>query len=405
VSERSERPNEQIGGPERSDGAPVNWERVSGARLARQGLTAPLAGPASADRLAEVVRAMCGAHAQVMSAGELSIGLRVDGATRDDVQHALWTERTLVKTRGPRGTVHLLPSADLPIWTGALATVPQTGNLGGVKQLLTPDQVEQVLDAIAAAVADDELTDDELTAQVVARAGSWAGDRVMDAFQDKWPRWKAVGHLAMWRGAMCFGPTRGRVQTFTSPRRWLPGFEPADPDTATAELLRHYLRAYGPATPQHFARWLTAPARWAAELFESLGDELQQVELEGLPCWRLRAEPLPEATVRGVRLLPYFDAYAIAAQPRELLFAGKAAERALAGGQAGNFPVVLVDGVVAGVWHLRRSGRRTTITVEPIGRPAAVIRRGLESEVARVGEFFGGPAELVIGPVAVGPHA
>nr|BFE79085.1 hypothetical protein GCM10020093_016860 [Planobispora longispora] len=68
-----------------------------------------------------------------------------------------------------------------------------------------------------------------------------------------------------------------------------------------------------------------------------------------------------------MRLLPYFDAYAVGCHPRETVFPGRAAERALAGGQAGCFPVLLVDGVVAGVWHQRRSGRRIDITVEPLG--------------------------------------
>uniref|UniRef100_UPI00403FFA72 DNA glycosylase AlkZ-like family protein n=1 Tax=Streptomyces sp. DG1A-41 TaxID=3125779 RepID=UPI00403FFA72 len=77
----------------------------------------------------------------------------------------------------------------------------------------------------------------------------------------------------------------------------------------------------------------------------------------------------PDGPVRGVRLLPYFDAYIIAAQPRERLFPRAAFERALAGGQAGNYPVLLVDGVVAGVWHQRRQGRRTTVTVQA-SRPA-----------------------------------
>jgi hypothetical protein len=35
---------------------------------------------------------MCGAHAQVLSAAELSIGLRIAGITRTDIQEALWTE-------------------------------------------------------------------------------------------------------------------------------------------------------------------------------------------------------------------------------------------------------------------------------------------------------------------------
>jgi hypothetical protein len=56
-----------------------------------------------------------GAHAQVLSAAELSIERRIAGAVRTDVRRAMWEERSLVKTFGPRGTTHLLPAADLPM--------------------------------------------------------------------------------------------------------------------------------------------------------------------------------------------------------------------------------------------------------------------------------------------------
>ncbi len=72
---------------------------------------------------------MCGAHAQVQLAGEVSVALRLPGATRTDVQAALWTDRTVVKTYGPRGTVHFLPADDLPLWTGALSAVPRAAPL------------------------------------------------------------------------------------------------------------------------------------------------------------------------------------------------------------------------------------------------------------------------------------
>src|SRR5207302_2160283 len=85
---------------------------VTARRMARHALAAPAAdlGPAG------VAGVLCGAHAQVLSAAELSIGRRIAGATRTDVRRALWVERTLVKTFGPRGTIHLLPAADLPMW-------------------------------------------------------------------------------------------------------------------------------------------------------------------------------------------------------------------------------------------------------------------------------------------------
>lgn len=112
----------------------------------------------------------------------------------------------------------------------------------------------------------------------------------------------------------------------------------------------------------------------------------------------------------GIRLLPYFDPYVIGSHPREKLFPGAAFDRALARGQAGNFPVLLVDGIVAGVWHQKRVGRRNgtariAITVEPL---VALTKRqlaGLEEQAQRIGEVLEGTAELAIGPVAVGPHA
>jgi Winged helix DNA-binding domain len=349
---------------------------------------------------------MCGAHAQVMSAAELSIGLRIAGATREDVREALWSERSLVKTRGPRGTVHLLPTQDLPMWTGALSAIPPSRNVQGEDELLTPEQTEEVVAAIGGALADAELTVDELTEAIVKRTGPWAGEPAMPAFQGMWPRWRWAEGTATNRGEMCFGPNRGRKVTYTSPRRWLPGFRPAEGHTAIADLLKHYLHAYGPATPEHFARWLAAPPRWSKELFASLAGELEQVEVGGSVAWVVAgdAAALPNAP-QGVRLLPYFDAYVVGSHPRDLLFPGQAAVRALAHGQAGNLPALLIDGIVAGIWHQRRAGRKLEITVEPFDRLTPTQRDELDNQVERVGEFLECTPRLTIGTVTVGAHA
>lgn len=355
-------------------------------RMARHHLTAPGTSPAG------VVRAMCGAHAQIASAAELSIGLRLPGTTRRDVRDALWVDRTLVKTRGPRGTVHLLPAADLPMWLGALARLPVAPGL------LTPAQTDEVVAAIADALATAELTSEELTAEVVARTGPWAGERVMDAFQDKWPRWMQALGVAAFRGALCHAPNKGRKTAYTSPARWLPGVAPA-PDGAE-RLVEAYLRSYGPARPEDFARWFGAPRRWVDGVFARA--DVQECG-DGFV---VRGDDVfPADPPRGVWLLPYFDAFAVGCHPRAELFPGRAATRALAGGQAGNFPVVLVDGVVAGVWHLRRSGRRVVVTVEVWDGLSPKRRRELADRVDRVGEIVEGRAELVLGPVTVGPHA
>ncbi|MFE2290305.1 winged helix DNA-binding domain-containing protein [Streptomyces sp. NPDC059452] len=379
----------------------VTWPEANARRLARQHLHG-LAS--SAPSPAEAVGAMLGAHAQVLSAAELSVGLRGEGLTRTDVRTALWTDRTLVKTFGPRGTVHLLPAADLPLWTGALRTVPTGPNPFPKDARMTPEQVEEVVAAIGEALTGAELTIDELSDAIVARTGPWAGDLVMPGFQTMWPRWRQVLHLAGHRGVLAYAPNRGRKAAYTNP-----GYTPLPGPEATAALLERYLYAYGPATPAHFAQWLAAPKRWAAELFASLADSgaIEEVAFEDAgPAWVVAGDTdFPADPVRGVRLLPYFDAFAIASHPRERLFPGRAFERALGGGQAGNYPMLLVDGTVAGVWHQRRSGKRIAVTVEPLEPLSAARLRALEAEVERVAAIMEGSAELTVGPVSVGPHA
>jgi len=375
----------------------VSWGFVSGRRLVRHGLTAP------ADNEAAAARAMCGAHAQVLSAAELSVGLRLANATRADVQAALWTERSLVKTFGPRGTVHLLPAEDLASWCGALGALPSVGGQPAPDARVTPDQAEELIIAIGAILAEGEFTVDELTEALGVRVGSWAVDPVMPAFQTFWPRWRQITHLAAHRGVLCFGPNKGRNVTYTNPARWLPAFRPAPAAEARQWLLRSYLYAYGPATPPHFARWLAATPRWAASVFE--GADLDEVSVDGTGAWVNRGDTKFPEPAHGVLLLPHFDAFVVGGQPRDLLFPGAAAQRALAGSQAGNHPVLLVDGVVAGVWHQKKSGKSVAITVDPLTPLTAKQRKQLDAQVERVGAVLQLKPSLTIDTVTVGPHA
>lgn len=383
------------------------WADACARRLRRHGLSRPLSGGP-----ADAASAMCGAHAQVMSAAELSLGIRLDDTTRTCVRDALWTEHSLVKTFGPRGTVHLLPTRDLELWTGALSAIPEPASPMPAPVRMTAEETDAVVDAIDHALAHAKLTVDELTDAIVERAGSWAGDLVMPAFQGMWPRWRQVMATAGNRGALVFGHKRGSKVTYTSPKRWQPGFSPMPGPEATTELTRRYLFAYGPAMPEHFARWLNAPRTWAQSMFDALGDEVEEVHVEhddadlSHTAWQLAAEADAEpAAPEGVRLLPYFDAFSVGCYPRPLVFPGKAADRALARGQAGNFPVLLVEGTAAGVWHLRRSGRRLAVTVEPLGRLTRAQRSALEEQVERVGLVLEGKPTLTVDTVTVGPHA
>lgn len=456
----------------------VTWERATARRLARHGL----AEPVGRALLAQQAGAICGVHAQVMSAAELSLALRVDGATRADVRAALWEERTLIKTYGPRGTVHLLPAAELAAWCAALDAIPSAhgalppgvafsedeetrviaaiadslaaaapaagaraagAGQGGAREAAAPAVSGRAAGAGSRAVEAAALTADELTASLAERCGAWAVEETMPAFQGMWPRWRQAVHRAAHAGALCFGPPRGRTVTFASPRRLVPGFEAAlgaarvgpargavggagaareagaggegageagraGAAGAARWLVLRWLHAYGPATAPQFAKWAAAPPAWANGCFERLAaaGAIEPVAFERETAWVVAGDgSVCDELTQSVRLLPYFDAYGIGCHPRARLFPGRAAERALARGQAGPYPLLLLDGVVGGVWHQRRAGRRIVLTVEPLGRLNAARRRALEAEAERVAAVLEGRLDLTVGPVRVGAHA
>lgn len=370
----------------------LNPELVAARRLARHLLEEPQAPDAAAAASASV-----GTHAQIASSAEVSIGIRMAAGGAADVRDALWPQRTLTKTYGPRGTVHYLPTSELGLWLPALEAVPVIG--GGADDVRLDDEqttavVEAVRDALAQDGIDEGLTLDELDKEVVARAGSWAGELVMPAFQTWWPRWRQVISRAAARGALAFGPGRGRAITYIRAPAYVAVDEPE------VRLLQRYLHAYGPAAPRDFARWLSAPVAWADSVFE-------RADLERVDDLFVNAgdTAFPDAGSTAVLLLPYFDALVVGSHPREALFPCRAYERALSRGQAGNYPVLVIDGTVQGVWHQRKSGKRVTVTVEAFPRLTAARRSEIEQRAERIAEIQGLSAAVVFGAVTVGPHA
>ena len=66
---------------------------------------------------------------------------------------------------------------------------------------------------------------------------------------------------------------------------------------------------------------------------------------------------------------------------------------------------MLVDGVVGGVWHQQRYGRKLAITVEPLRGLTTPQRRQLDDEAGLVGMVMEATPTLTVGTVTVGPHA
>ena len=392
----------------------LGWDQVRARRLERHFLSRR----APPERLVDVVRGICGIHAQVRPSAELALGLRVDGFTRRDLAAALWERRTLVKTYGIRGTVHLFPSDELGLWLSAFAANRRADDERRLAYLgLSREQMDAIIEAIGDALEERRLSRDELGAQVARRVGAAVVERTVSAFGGRWPVWTSGLGAAANSGRLCFGPTEGTRVTFESPRRWLGASKQVDGTDALREIFRRYLAAYGPARHDHFAQWFAMPASRARDLADSLGDELRTVEVDGTRLLQLaRDDSIRPRPARGVLLLPRFDPFVVGSHPRDELVPPDTVARARATGLlpqragtgrqflVGPMPVLLVDGAVAGVWEQRRARGRVDLRVQAFVRLAAEERDGVEAAAARVGAVLEEEVRLSFGEISTRPH-
>jgi hypothetical protein len=365
----------------------VAVDRVLGFRVARHHLDRR----AEPGALVETVRALCGVHAQLASSAELALWARVEGLARDDVKAALEDERTLVKTWAMRGTLHLLPADELALYVAVLG--PRWDDPGGAWLRgfgLTRKQYDTLLESVPRALDGRPRTREALADRLAELAGPELRERILSG-------WGALLKPSARRGDLCFGPNRGRNVTFVRPDRWLGRLERVDPVEAGRELVRRYLRAYGPATAEDLGRWLGFRAK-LKQLLAAVDEELAEVEVGDYRGWvlasdleLLRGTPKPES----VRLVAAFDPYVVAFRPRGWLVSPEREARIFRP-QAWLSPVLLVGGRAAGMWSHERRGRVLRVQIEPFGRLGATVRTSLSEEVQRLADFLGTPAELSV---------
>lgn len=385
--------------------------------LARRLTRHHLLRPAPRAKLADVVGDVCGIHAQVMPSAEISLGLRVRGLTKKQLDVALWEKRDLVKTYGIRGTVHLLPARELGWWLAALRAC--RGPAIEARRLeyfgVTPDQLAAATDAVEDALVGRGLTREELGTEVARRVGRWAVERTVTAFGGSWKVWQvAIGEAAL-RGALCFGPPVGARVTFVRPADWIGKVAPVPEATTQRELLRRYLVSYGPATAAEFAQWANIDPRRARELVRALGDAIEEVDVGGTAAWQIRGDRVARP-VATTHLLPRFDCYAVGSHPRDVVappdVVAKAAATGLLAGASGSgrallvgpMPVLLIDGAVAGIWESKRTARAIAIRVQSFVPLDARRRAAITAAAARIGEIVGLEPSLSTGRVSTRPH-
>lgn len=353
----------------------VTWEQVLAWRMRRQYLEPPGDAPE-----VEIARRLAGVQAQVASSAELAVLVRRREPRPGEVARALWDRASLVKTWAMRGTLHLLPADEVGAYLALCATMRFWERPSWQRTFqATPADLEAIAEAAADLLGGgSRLTREELAAGIVERTGS---AHLAGLLGSGWGT--ILKPLAFW-GVLVFGPSRGNRVTFAAPGHQVPGWRglPAVEEAART-VVRAYLGAHGPATPEMFDAWLTRGFGRKKDVrawFAALDEELATVEVEGV-AMRLPAEHLDALLAtrpsQAVRLAGGFDPYVLGAGSGSAYLV-PAEHRAKVSRKAGWIsPVVLFGGRVAGVWDGRDGEIDLTLWAEVPGRP-------LDAELQRV---------------------
>jgi hypothetical protein len=366
-------------------------DRVAAWRVAQQHLAGTIATSPET-----VATALVGVQAQVLSSAALSIAIR----SRQSVEAtaAALTERRLVRSWAMRGTLHVFASDDLPVIVAAIGRREHWHRPAWLRWFgVTEPEMEAAIEMVGT-ILDDGVprTRRELHEELVGRLGP----RFASVMRGSWGSFL---NLATNRGYLCHATSDDGAVRFVRPRRWLATWHDVDGDVALRTLVERYLAAYGPASLREITRWWgLLNQRDLAPVLADLGDHVTEVEVAGHRGW-LRTQDLAaieatEPTRDAIHLLGPFDPLIVAAGLRSHLLPAAHLKR-VSRTSGWISPVVLLDGVAAGVWQQARVAGSLTVTVDSFRRLSRAQRAALARAAAHVGSAHGATATVRYGPV------
>ncbi|MER7560253.1 winged helix DNA-binding domain-containing protein [Nocardioides sp. NPDC126508] len=381
-------------------------DRERRARLARRHGLAP--GHRYAD-VAAATQAMTVWHATEAASVHLALHARVRDLRVEDVERALYEERSLVKQLAMRRTLFAFPRELIPAAWGSASARVAAGEEKNLHKWLTAggvdeDQdgwIEKAFAATLGALADGEPRTTTQLRELVpeldtrfrmgAPGKKWGGEFAIG-------RW-VIGTLAAQGRLMRatnLGHWRLNKPAWTLTESWLGETPPPLPAAeGYAELVRRWLRTFGPGTEADLVWWLGSTKSAVRVALAAVGAVEVGVESGGTG-WVLPDDPVataPEPEIEPwAALVPTLDPTVMGWKERGFyLDAEDVAYLFDSNGNAGN--TAWWDGRIVGAWAQDEDGTVHPIVRHDIGDAG---RTALAAEAERLTEWLDG---VVIGNV------
>ena len=363
-------------------------------RRARLGIRHYLAE--STETVDDAAAAVIGLHASDPATVYLGARARVAGFSSDDLEHALYADRSLVRLWGMRRTLFVTSRENAAIMHAASPDAFGSAERGRFERLLTeqdktPDAGSWIIHVEARVIhelaARGEATANELRRVIPEMAEtltfgegkSWGGNvgvstRVLFLLA-------ARGLIVRGRPLGSWVSSQYRWALMTD---WLGGpLTEMDPAAARAELVRRWLLQFGPGTTNDIKWWTGWSVRNTRAALVAL--DAAEVNLDDGTGWLLPEDlETVDRAPDWAALLPSLDSTVMGWKERDWYLGGHAAELFDRNGNAG--PTVWWNGQVVGGWAQRDDGEVAFRLLSEIPTDAT---EAIEAEAHRLGEWLG----------------
>lgn len=346
--------------------------------------------------VANVASAICGLHSQLPLTPYYSLWSRTEGFKPELLEKTLYQTKNLAKTWFMRGTLHIIPSKELPTYHHALKRMwfehhgrymnkPDWPSREIRQRLIYPKIVE--------ALSKEPLRRKDLNDRVRMLLGDMAQpyDRLFSG-------WGGILKETSYLGLTVHAQPCGKEACFARLSQWLPNIDLTETDETQArnQLLLKYLHCYGPASAQDFACWSGLLASEATAAINNCATALTQVKIEETDklLWMLKKDLKPLLNLDMEEqippcLLPKYDSYLLGHKDRTRIIDNKHLQQVYRSVVGEVAAVLLTNGRITATWAHKKTKKTLTITITPLQKLSKQILTELEPIAKDLGHFMG----------------
>jgi uncharacterized protein YcaQ len=339
-----------------------------------------------------VVKGVCGLHAQVPVTPYLSLWNRVENFENNQLDEALYRDKTLVKVWCMRGTLHMIPSQDLPVYNKALKKMWFESHKREIQEPEWPSMEERknsIYPKILEALAQRPLSRKELEAKMKNNFKPYPGF---------FSAWGGILKVMAYEGLTVHAQPCRKESCFARVDKWLPNINLSqiDEEEAKEKLLIKYLDGYGPASTQDFSFWSGLLISDFKKTIENTsGSLLEEIKIDGVKGQFLILkedfkilDSMSLDAKAPISLLPKFDSFVLGHKDRIRIIQPEHMKKVYRPKVGDVAATLLVNGQIAGIWRHEKTKRILKMVISPFTKLQKEDLREIEEKAKALSQFM-----------------